>query len=76
MINANFAPVAGILCCGYFLHVIGVPILRNAKNPTNNERDLFIGYVLVFFSYLILGAMGYIGFIGLNFTTYFENISE
>ena len=34
--SANYAPVAGILCPGYFLHVVGVPILRNAKEPKNN----------------------------------------
>ena len=74
MVNNNFAPVAGVLCAGYFLHVVGVPILRNAKEPKNNERDLFIGYFLVFISYLILGGLGYIGFIGFNFAGYFEDV--
>ena len=72
--NANFAPVAGILCGGYFLHVIGVPILRNAKEPKNNKRDLFIGYFFVFISYIIIGGLGYIGFIGYNFRDYFQRV--
>lgn len=73
--NANFAPVAGLLCAGYFLHVIGVPILRNAKEPKNNDRDLFLGYFFVFLSYLVIGVLGYIGFIGFNFAAYFEGNS-
>ena len=74
MANPTFAPVAGILCPGYFLHVVGVPILRSAKEPKNNERDLFLGYFFVFLSYFILGALGYIGFIGFDFADYFEGI--
>ena len=31
LVNDNYAPAAGIFCAGYFLHVIGVPILKNAK---------------------------------------------
>ena len=46
--------------------------MRNAKKPENNERDLFLGYFFVFLSYCILGVLGYIGFIGVNFTTYYE----
>ena len=33
LINSNIGPIMGVLCAGYFLHVIGVPILRNAKDP-------------------------------------------
>ena len=73
MINGNFSPIAGVLCAGYFLHVIGVPILRNAKEPKNNDRDLFYGYFLVFLSYLAIGGLGYIGFIGFNFAVYFQD---
>ena len=72
LVNSNIGPITGVLCAGYFLHVIGVPILRNAKEPKNNDRDLFLGYFFVFLSYLILGVLGYIGFIGVNFTPYFE----
>ena len=70
----NFAPVAGIFCCGYFLHNIGVPIIRTAKNPQNNKRDVFLGYFFVFISYTLLGALGYIGFIGFNFADYFQEV--
>ena len=75
MVNSNFAPVAGILCAGYFLHVIGVPILRSAKEPKNNNRDMFLGYFFVFLTYLILGSLGYVGFIGFNFAAYYEGMN-
>ena len=72
LVNSNIGPITGVLCAGYFLHVIGVPILRNAKEPQNNDRDLFLGYFFVFISYLTLGVLGYIGFAGVDFTAYYQ----
>ena len=67
MFNSNFAPLAGTLCTGYFLHTIAQPVLRQSKNPEKNNRDLFIGYFLVFLSYALVGVFGYIGFVGYDF---------
>ena len=75
LVSNNYAPAAGIFCAGYFLHVIGVPILRNARQPENNKRDLFLGYFFVFISYIIIGGLGYIGFIGYTFQEYFAMMS-
>jgi solute carrier family 38 (sodium-coupled neutral amino acid transporter), member 9 len=69
--NVNFSPLAGILCTGYFLHTCSLPILRSSKNPENNTRDLFWGYFLVMISYVICGCLGYIGFTGINYASYF-----
>jgi hypothetical protein len=71
MFNSNFGPLAGILCAGYYLHTCALPLIRSSKNPEKNVRDLFIGYFLVFVSYAICGAMGYIGFMGYEFRDYF-----
>ena len=60
-----------MLCGGYFLHTCSLTIVRSAKNPEKTTRDLFLGYFLVFISYAICGALGYIGFIGPKFTNYF-----
>lgn len=30
LFNTNFSPIAGILCAGYFLHTVSVPIMRSA----------------------------------------------
>jgi hypothetical protein len=73
MFNLNFAPLAGDLCTGYFLHTCALPVLRASKNPEKNNRDLFYGYVLVFISYSVVGLFGYIGFMGTNYTDYFNS---
>jgi hypothetical protein len=64
LFSTNFAPLMGILGGGYYLHNIMLPIIRNAKNPENNQRDVVIGYTLVFISYIICGSLGYFGFTG------------
>ena len=70
--NTQFGSLAGILCTGYFLHTCSMPILRSSKNPEKTNRDLFWGYFLVMISYIASGSLGYIGFIGSNFSHYFE----
>ena len=62
----------GILCSGYFLHTCSLSIVRNSKYPEKTNRDIFLGYLMVFFSYAIVGALGYIGYMGTNFSSYFE----
>ena len=47
--------------------------MRSAARPENSERDLFLGYISVFISYIILGSLGYIGFIGFDFAAYYES---
>jgi hypothetical protein len=68
LVNSNFGPLMGILGGGYYLHNITLPIIRNAKNPEKNARDVFIGYLLVFLSYALCGMIGYFGFAGTYFT--------
>jgi hypothetical protein len=74
MFNSNFGPLAGILCAGYYLHTCALPLIRSSKNPDKSIRDLFIGYFLVFVSYAVCGVMGYIGFMGVEFSQYFIDI--
>jgi amino acid permease len=74
MFNSNFGPLAGILCAGYYLHTCALPLLRSSKNPEKSNRDLFIGYFLVFVSYAICGVLGYIGFMGVEFSQYFISV--
>jgi len=71
LFNMNFGPLAGDLCTGYFLHTCSLSVLRSSKNPEKNGRDLFIGYLLVWVSYSVVGLFGYIGFMGSNFSDYF-----
>lgn len=71
LFTANFSPLASILNIGFYLHTCAVPILRNAKKPENNSRNLFIGYTIVLFSYILIGGLGYYGFMGTLFNKYF-----
>ena len=71
LIGSNMAPLAGILGLGYFLHTASLPIVRSAKNPELADRDMFLGYFFVFLTYVIIGSLGYIGFMGTNFSAYF-----
>jgi len=61
----------GMLTVGYYCHTCALPILKTSKTPEKNTQNLFIAYVLCFFGYLLIGALGYIGFIGTPFKKYF-----
>ena len=74
LFTANFSPLASLLNVGYYLHTCAVPILRNAKNPEHNTRNLFVGYTIVFISYVLIGFFGYIGFLGRLFSHYYLHI--
>lgn len=64
LFKSDFGPLAGMMCLGYYLHNCVIPILKNAANPRKNNRDMFIGYSLVFISYVAVGIVGYVGFSG------------
>jgi len=76
LFTANFAPLASLLNTGYYLHTCAVPILRNAKKPEHGTRNLFAGFTIVFLTYVFIGSMGYIGFIGTLFKNYFLRIRK
>lgn len=59
-----YAPLMGILGGGYYFHNISLPVIRNAKDPSKNSRDVFIGYLCVCITYIACGCLGYYGFIG------------
>ena len=73
LFNADFSPLAGALGIGYFLHTVSLPIVRNNANQKNNERDVFLGYMLVGFTYISVGIMGSIGFVGSYFSEFYIN---
>ena len=62
--SENFAPIMGILGGGYYFHNMSLSVVRNSKNPDKNIRDVFVGYVLVFLTYVCSGTLGYYGFTG------------
>jgi hypothetical protein len=50
--------------------------VRSSKAPEKTTRDLFIGYLLVFISYAVVGSLGYIGYIGYGFRDYFIKTND
>ena len=62
LIGENYSPMLGILAGGYYLHNISLPIYKDSKNPKNNVRDMFIGFLMVCLSYIICGTLGVYGF--------------
>lgn len=73
--SMKFPSLAGMMCLGFYLHNCVLPIIRNSKNPEKNSRDVFIGYSMVFISYICVGVLGYIGFSGSKFKEYIEENS-
>ena len=57
----------GILGGGFYFHNISLPVIRNARNPENNVRDVMLGYLMVLITYILCGALGYFGFVGTDF---------
>ena len=64
---SQYARLMGILGGGFYLHNISLPIIARNPNPKTNERDLFIGYFMVFFTYVCFGIVGYLGFSAENY---------
>jgi len=68
MVNPDtFSNLAGLLCVGYYMHQLCIPIIANAKNPENNLRNVGLGYGMVLGTYIIVGTCGYIAFTGYRF---------
>jgi len=62
LFGTAYGPLVGILGGGYYLHNISLNIYQNSKNPDNNVRDMFIGFLIVCISYCICGVLGMHGF--------------
>ena len=67
LFKLNFAPLAGMSTLGFWLHNVSLPILKNNKDKENNFRDLFFGYFMTFWFYIVVGSLGYLGFSGVLF---------
>jgi hypothetical protein len=66
----------GMLAGGFYFHSIALPVIKNSKNPENNARDVFIGYLLVFICYCVVGTLGYYGFNGKMFAGYDPSVKS
>ena len=72
LFGTNPGILTGTFSIGMFCHSVILPLMKNNKKPENNQRDLFLGYVCVTLTYIIIGIMGYIGFSGSDYSTDFK----
>lgn len=66
--------LAGTLTLSYFSHSFALPMMKNNEQQENNKKDLFLGYFLVFCTYVFLGILGYIGFSGEAYDATFKDV--
>ena len=57
----------GILGGGFYFHNISLSVCKNSRNPENNVRDVFLGYLATCLTYICCGMLGYFGFVGSYF---------
>eukprot|EP00457_Paulinella_chromatophora_P005312 gb/GEZN01005328.1/.p1 GENE.gb/GEZN01005328.1/~~gb/GEZN01005328.1/.p1 ORF type:complete len:600 (-),score=49.98 gb/GEZN01005328.1/:21-1796(-) len=62
LFNSDWPKFAGVLSLSFFIHNVILPIMKNARHPEKNLRDLTIAYVLVAISYGICGMSGFIAY--------------
>lgn len=73
MFNSGFPNLAGVLCSGYYMHQFSIPIIKQAREPEKNQRNVGIGYFFVFLTYTFVGMAGYFAFSGSKFQKVYEN---
>jgi hypothetical protein len=74
LFGENPTILLGMLTGSYFSHSFILPIMKNNENQKNNKRDLFLGYFLVYITYLSIGILGYIGFSDIHFDPDFKKV--
>eukprot|EP00043_Microstomoeca_roanoka_P000918 m.29949 g.29949 ORF g.29949 m.29949 type:complete len:526 (+) comp10564_c0_seq1:138-1715(+) len=62
--RSTFVSFTGVLALSFFIHNGVLSIMRNQRNPENNKRDLTIAYMLVAFTYTVVGVVYYLAFKG------------
>ena len=73
LFTGRYARLVGIVGCGFYLHNISLPIIAKNPNKETNERDLFIGYASVFFTYIFFGVVGYLGFSAESYKSHWKD---
>ena len=75
LIGPKFMPLIGILGGGFYLHNMSLSFVQNAEKPEHNTRNIFIGFVLVFLTYTLIGVTGVYGFTGSAFEKYNPSVN-
>jgi len=61
-VNSGAFILAGLLSISFYIHGMVLPIIKSAKNPQNNVRNVTIGFILVAVCYAIVGSVGYLAY--------------
>jgi len=56
--------LSGFLQGSFECHTVVVSLLKDSEEPKNNQRDLVIGYMCIFLTYLMIGVPFYITYPG------------
>ncbi|XP_017889461.1 sodium-coupled neutral amino acid transporter 9-like isoform X2 [Ceratina calcarata] len=62
ILRSSFPALSGMLAMSFFIHNIIVTIMQNNRDQSKNGRDLSIAYLLVTFTYIIVGVVFYVCF--------------
>ncbi|XP_015922770.1 sodium-coupled neutral amino acid transporter 9 homolog [Parasteatoda tepidariorum] len=62
LFQVTFPVLVGTLSLSFFIHNCVLSIMRNQKEPKNNTRDLAMAYLLVGFTYLVIGGVFFVTF--------------
>ena len=73
--GSQFTPLMGILGGGFYFHNMSLSLASNAKYPEHNTRNIFIGFLLVFLTYSIIGITGVYGFTGSAFASFNPSVN-
>lgn len=57
----------GLLGGGYYFHNIALTVVQGARYPEKNVRNVFLGYLATFLTYVLCGTLGCYGFLGKKF---------
>ena len=66
----------GIMGGGFYYHNMSLGLLKSSKNPSNNTRDILIGYGLVLVTYNVIGVLGAYGFLGARFAALNPSVNQ
>lgn len=54
---------------------MSLTMVHNAERPEHNTRNIFVGYLLVFVTYSVIGLAGVYGFTGSAFASFTPSVS-
>lgn len=67
LMSNNFAAIMGTLSAGFFIHQCSLPIMQKAAEPEKNLSNVCKGYTAVLITYILVGVLGYIGFMSSDY---------